>query len=811
VGGEIFYKKNAGFNSYDITVQLYFDCNSANAISSTNTDRIINIASFDAVTNQFLSDFTMTRGAPNTLESSNYDCVKKPSGSCVTAYVYKTTRTINPGNNGVILAWERCCRNNTIGNIFEPQNTGFTAWTKIPPSTISNSSAYFKEIPPVYVCVDAPLDIMQDAFDPDGDSLVYKLTTPYIGATRDDPKPSRNFEYSRPPFKELIWANGFTETTQITGSPLLNLNSATGQMTITPTLTGQYVIGYKVCEYRDGVLIGETRRDYQFNVTNCQFDVLANFNIPGGTAVGGSYTFECGDTANFNNTSSVRAGLSAKYLWDFGDNTTTRDTLTTFDRSAVSYVYPGNGNYIVTLTVISSICENTYTYGVRIRSTRNFSLGPDRIFCDSVRYTLDTKTNDAIAVRWNTGESGRFIVAKDTGRFIADVSYGNCFYSDTVLLFLDDVPASKLPEDTLMCDSLFTAILDVGQPGLLYEWKTPSRKNTQSVAVTEPGIYTVTMSNTNCTIYDTIRVWRATQPRVKDTAYCDEFDHQIDLGDIEEAQYLWSNGSISSSTRYTNPGSHWVQVKQRSCITSDTFFIYNSTVNVSLGENKNFCDSMNVQLDGGSDGVSFKWSTTESSRKIIVTQPGTYRVDVTNAKGCIASDTVSFVLTQSPEIDLGSDTTICLNSPTTISVPSGYSYLWNTGSTESSITTILEGNYTVSIIDEFGCTDEDSLFITVDPTALPNELFIPNAFTPNNDGTNEWFPYSEEVRQPAFVVRIYSRWGEKIFDSKEQGSTRWDGQYNGEIVPIGVYMYLVSYRGCDGNTRTDKGTLHAIY
>jgi gliding motility-associated-like protein len=94
---------------------------------------------------------------------------------------------------------------------------------------------------------------------------------------------------------------------------------------------------------------------------------------------------------------------------------------------------------------------------------------------------------------------------------------------------------------------------------------------------------------------------------------------------------------------------------------------------------------------------------------------------------------------------------------------------------------------------------------------LPNVLFIPNAFTPNKDGNNEWFPYSAEVKQPAFVVCVYSRWGEKIFDSQEQGTTKWDGQYKGELVPAGVYVYLVTYRGCDGNTRTDKGMLHAIY
>lgn len=816
MGGELYYTLlDANTNRYEITAQIFIDCENGNT-GAIEEDETLIISMWNASTGTYQGDFFMRNPTKRDItENENYNCVINPGNVCISAFVFKTTQTINPGLNGTIISWQRCCRNVIIDNITTPGDVGFTAWTKIPGTSVSNNSAYFTEVPPIYVCVDAPLEVDQSATDPDGDSLVYSFNTPYLGGANnpaDRRRPNSLATYEAPPFRRAQWVNTFGESVQMIGNPSANIDPKTGLFTITPTQIGVFVVGIKVDEYRNGVLIGTTYRDYQYTVIDCEFDVLANFTVPNGTTVDGSYTFECGDTVNFRNISILRPDLVGTFFWDFGDPTTTSDTITTFSKSTpVSYVYPGNGNYTVKLTVTSDICKDDYEYNIRIRSTKDFTLGPDRIFCETVNYTLDTRINDAVSITWNTGESGRFIIARDTGLFIADVSYGKCFYSDSIHLSFDNVPESKLLEDTLICDSLFTVTLDVGQPDLFYEWKAPDRRTTQSIDVSDTGIYTVAISNTNCTIYDTARVWQATYPVVGDTLFCNEFDYTIDLGDIEEAEFMWSNGSTSSSTNFTTTGTQWVKITQRNCMQTDTFILDNSILRVDLGDSMHFCDTMRVVLDAGSDGVIFDWSTEETTRTITVDQPGKYSVLVTNAEGCKLADSVSYSLTISPDIALGDDTTICVNSPTTIGVPEGYTYEWNTGDTENSITTILEGKYKVIVTDEFGCTDEDSLFITVDPTALPNELFIPNAFTPNNDNTNEWFPYSIEVLQPAFKVRVYSRWGEKLFDSEEAGTTRWDGQYKGKKIPAGVYVYMVSYRGCDGDTRTDRGTIHAIY
>lgn len=816
VGGEIIYTiLNADQNQYRISAQLFFDCENGDP-GAIQGDDILIISQWDAVTGAYQGDFEINKtNATSVTENSSYNCVKNPGDVCVTSTQYFTTRAINTGTNGVILSWQRCCRNDKIDNIINPGSSGFTAWTKIPPKSIPNNSAYIPETPPIYVCIDAPLSIDQSAIDPDGDSLVYSFVTPFLGGADEPPerrRPNNLGDYESPPFRRVQWRPPYNIFNQLPGSPALNINSQTGEVTVTPTETGVFAIGILVQEYRNGVLVGETRRDYQITVINCVFDILANYRIEGGTAVGGIYNFECGDTINIVNTSIVKSGLSAKFFWDFGDLTATSDTLTTFDKNiSVSYIYPGNGDYTITLKVTSSICNDDYKYGVRVRSTKSFELGPDIIFCEPFVQIIDTRVRDAISYSWNTGATSPSISTSQEGTYIVEVSYGKCSYIDTVALSSDPVPEFEILEDTLVCDTI-DIVLDVGVTGLRYQWNTTPPQTSPSIRVENAGQYIVTVSNDNCVIKDTTRIWQPTKPTVEDAFYCGAFSHFVDVGDIEEATYLWSNGANSSSTTFTDGGLKWVRVNQRHCPNSDSFTITNPIIELELGPDIHFCDVLDTTLDAGPSGIKYMWNTGETTRTLNVTTPGRYSVEVENAEGCTSSDSIELTLSQSPEIYLGEDTTICVNSPTTFGVNTPYSvYTWNTGETTQYITTQSEGQYVLEVTDDLGCKGKDSLFITLDPEALPSVLYVPNAFTPNGDNLNELFPYKDEVIQPGYYIAIYSRWGEKIFDSRESDTSIWDAYYQGEKVPPSTLIYFMYYRGCDGNARTAKGTVQVIY
>lgn len=140
-------------------------------------------------------------------------------------------------------------------------------------------------------------------------------------------------------------------------------NSQTGQLTITPVQLGQYVVGVCVREYRNGVLIGTHRRDFQFNVTNCITNVNAAIDPPPGfTQNNGTYYGCNGLSVDFTN-SSVNGTV---YSWNFGDPSTQGDTS---HLSAPSYTYATSGIYQVQLIVNPGyFCADTDYVTISVRN-----------------------------------------------------------------------------------------------------------------------------------------------------------------------------------------------------------------------------------------------------------------------------------------------------------------------------------------------------------------------------------------------------------------------------------------------------------
>ncbi|MBK8827707.1 MAG: hypothetical protein IPO26_13580 [Saprospiraceae bacterium] len=73
-----------------------------------------------------------------------------------------------------------------------------------------------------------------------------------------------------PPFAEVVYSAGYSATNPMGGSPQISIDPTTGIITGTPNLLGQFVVGVCVKEFKNGVQIGSIRRDFQFNVVNCQ-------------------------------------------------------------------------------------------------------------------------------------------------------------------------------------------------------------------------------------------------------------------------------------------------------------------------------------------------------------------------------------------------------------------------------------------------------------------------------------------------------------------------------------------------------------
>jgi len=111
--------------------------------------------------------------------------------------------------------------------------------------------------------------------------------------------------------------------------------------------------------------------------------------------------------------------------------------------------------------------------------------------------------------------------------------------------------------------------------------------------------------------------------------------------------------------------------------------------------------------------------------------------------------------------------------------------------------------YTVRATDILsGCYAEDAAIVT--PVS---EIYIPNAFTPNNDGKNDKWEIPGLALYPDAQVSVYDRWGQKIFETKNYVGHPWNGHYKGVMQP-GVYVYMVQLN--DDKKRFFKGTVMVI-
>ncbi|MBP6183751.1 MAG: gliding motility-associated C-terminal domain-containing protein [Saprospiraceae bacterium] len=360
VGGSLTYKC-LGDSTYEITLTVYTDC----LFGQADYDKPAWVGIFNEAGNLVDTIFMKFNNKIDTLEQTDPCFIAIPD-LCVRVTQYKEIITLPApleGDGGFFIVYQRCCRNGTIQNIVEPIETGATYFSFIPESTLQlcNTAPVFKNDPPIFICANEPLNFDHSAFDADGDSLAYELIQPYEGgifALNPQPRPPYP-----PPYANVVWSVGYDLSNVMGGTKLpLTLDPVTGHMSAIPEIIGQFVVGVKVKEYRNGELIGETFRDFQYNVVPC---LITNAEIDL------QDTTLCDEFfVQFNNSSSS----AMAYFWDFGDLTTDSDTSSAFQPS---YVYPDTGTYTIMLIANpGDFCADT-TYATIFIQTNSIDICAD--------------------------------------------------------------------------------------------------------------------------------------------------------------------------------------------------------------------------------------------------------------------------------------------------------------------------------------------------------------------------------------------------------------------------------------------------
>lgn len=528
-----------GNGQYEITLSLYTDCDGISPPTGSvnvNIDNTCGLAT-NSVNLSYVNPPgpTTPDGGVNISQLCSADSL---NSSCLGGNLpgmqmtqYTGIVTLPAGCNHFTASWSTCCRNALVVNLDGPTGAGTYVEANIyTGNDPCDNSPVFTAQPIPYVCVNQPVFYNMGAYDPDADSLVYSFLP-----ARDNS--STTF---------IPYNAGYTATSPVPG---ITLNSVTGEISFTPTITGNFVVVVRVQSFDPitGLLVGEVMRDIQFTAIPCSNTVpnlptAAVTNTVGGATQTGPFAFEIcigvsigfdivftdpdvGDTLTV--TSNIASILPGATLSTSGANPLT---------VSVNWTAVANtaGTLPVTFNINDGACpvSGITTQTVVITMTPGVSAGSDIFICE--QDTLPINVIGGTIYQWSVLSGPPLVVgqniscdtcaildliptASTTYLLTSDVN-GNCIATDTLRVTLTppfDIGSVILND--ISCNGANDGEIILGQPAGLapgpYTWElydaanilvstntTPGGHNFTGLA---PGTYSVTLIEPDGCVKDT--------------------------------------------------------------------------------------------------------------------------------------------------------------------------------------------------------------------------------------------------------------------------------------------------------------------
>jgi gliding motility-associated-like protein len=844
-GGWIYYEAlgpgaTTGTVKYRITVKQYLDCNStANQI---DTDVILGI---------FGTGYFKRVVIPNSgnviMKKGTFDpCISPAPNVCYRIDSYTTDVELPESAAGYTLAVQRCCRVAGIVNVPNSSTIGITYSTSIPGSINGNSyaqnnSPQFAQKDTAVVCYNGNFTFDFSAVDGDSDSLVYSFCEGLLGGgtgtngARPDPP-------SNPPYNVVNYGSNYSGSSPM-GS-MVTIDSKTGLISgVAPSQTGDYVVAVCVSEFRNGVKIGDTKKEIHITVANCSLSAAA---------LKPSYISCDGFTMTFTNEST--SPLVNSYRWDFGD---TRSGTANISTAPVPvHTYSDTGIYTLKLNVESSAgCKDATTSLVRVFPgfVADFNVAGS-CFETPFSFTDRTITKYGIVDSWrwdfgdlasNTDTSGKkndtYKYPTPGARSVQLIVTNSKGCADTIS---KTVAVSNLPnltlafKDTLIC-SIDTLQLHAQGPGT-YSWTGVNLINPTSanplVFPKNTSTYVVTLNDQGCVATDTVKVNVLDFIAVDvsaDTSICrtDSFTIRTTSRAL---QYQWTPVVGLNNSTLKNPVAkpvtstrYYVTANLGKCQDRDSIYITVAPYpQANAGSDVSICYGTRTTLTGTIVGSSFRWTPTNGLGNSGTLSPTAGPVKTTSyvltafdTVGCPKPfrDTILVAVSDPVLAFAGNDTSMVRGQQLQLNAKGGTTYLWtpSTGLSDATIanpvvtlgTDVDSFTYRVRVTTGEGCSATDDIKIRIFKSGP--EIYVPSAFTPNADGRNDVLrPFPVGMKSLNYF-RIYNRWGQLIFSTREQGKG-WDGMFNGKPQASGTYVYSAEAEDYMGVKVIRKGTIVLI-
>jgi len=563
---------------------------------------------------------------------------------------------------------------------------------------------------------------------------------------------------------------------------------------------------------------------YTVTVTNADgcTAVSSNVNIIVNTAVA-NITLTGNSVLCPGDVSTLSANAGSAYLWSTGASTQ-------------NIQVNNSGNYSVTVTNMNGCTAIASPVQITV-SNPSAIITPLSSTTICPGFAVVLQANLGTSYLWSNGSTTQSISVNNNGTFTVSVTNADgCVETSAPVSVQVSIPVANITPagPTTFCDG--DNVVLTANAGVGYHWS--NGLTTQSITVSQAGTYTVVVTDANgCSETSTptlINVLYATAAISAGgpTDFCD--GGSVALSANNGLAYLWSNGLTTQTINTSSQSNYTVIVTNLNgctAISSPIPVIVHPYPIVDFASDTSLiCETLKVKFTNKSQtepNSFYAWTFGDGGISNLIhpshiyALPGTYTVSLTviSPFGCKSSDSsdVTVVYYPPPVADFRIDPKEApvFNSKITFKNLSQNmaSAIWSFGdgttSDEMDVVHYYDepGKYivTLTIYSPAGCIDRKSEEVYIFP------FFIPNAFTPNNDGRNDvFFDGVPPMDIQAYEMIIFNRWGEKVYSSNDYRFV-WDGSFqNQKDAPSGTYVYLINVVTHNGKEHNFRGSVNLI-
>lgn len=518
--------------------------------------------------------------------------------------------------------------------------------------------------------------------------------------------------------------------------------------------------------------------------------------------------------------------------WSFKDPASGTQSISS--QPVATHAFSSAGTYTVRLILYSECRQDSVFNVFNIPAAANVAVAGNTLVCAGKSATL--LASGADSYNWGAGLPASSVIAVSPGTttsYTVTGSYTNGCVSNNAVVTVSVLPAPELAvTGQSICIGQTATLTATG--AVSYSWSTGETGQEINVAPNSSTSYVVAGTATNgCTKASTVQVIIKPNPvlTMANATVCAGETKTLSANITPAAglSYLWQPGGATTPSIVITPAATGIYtltatlagctasaaglVTVRSTAAPLTDFSYKTPVCVNSGD-------LPLLRAPGAQGGDF---TTEAGLKVDIASglvdftgsfPGAYVVTYSvAAKDCIAAgtSTASVVIEPVPALTVSPDVKIISGTSITLSVSATAPYSWvqtpgiSCTDCANPVVSPVENTQYCVVADNTAC--KAKACVNVQVTCEGGDLSLPNAFSPNGDGYNdEYCLQGWNVCVNKFSVLIFSRWGEKVFESNDP-SFCWDGSFKGKVLEQDVVIYMITATFNNGNSISKKGNI----